>query len=77
MVFGCDVMRRHKYIANIGGDFADVPNRAVLSNSLHKIFGIEPHFLGHFLKQRMDFDQDIVIEDLADIGNGKKRFDPR
>ncbi len=48
----------------------------MLGNGLHQFFGVEAPFPGNLFKDRMHFDENVIVEDLADIRYCKKGLDP-
>ncbi len=75
MVFRRYVVGGDKYVANIGRHLRNVMHGSMFGNFLHQLFGVETTLLGDFLEHGIDFHQDILVHDRADVGNRKKRLD--
>jgi len=73
-----DVLPRlHENAAKLLRYLLDVLDRPMLGNPLHQRLRVDARFFGHTFEERVDFDEDVVIKDLAHKGDCKDGLDPR
>ncbi len=75
VVFRGDVVGGDEDPADVLGDLVDILDRAVLGDLLHQLRGVEAALPGDLLEERIDLDEDVVVEHLADVADGEERLD--
>ena len=73
---GCDIVGGDEDAADVLGYLGDVLDGAVLGDPLHQRLGIETALPGDSLEHRVDLDEDVLVQHLADVGDGEERLDP-
>ncbi len=76
MPVGGDVVGCHKYFPDLFRNLLHIVDAAFFGNPVHQFPAVKPARFGHRLKMGIDFDQFVVVHDVADIAQCKERFDP-